>query len=90
MSEREHITVLVERLEGRPLPSQLLEHPQHQELVLCLHADIQLGLPTPADEIPGDFFESLEIPGDFRFLLYKRAFKNKFIFLCLFLLFSLI
>ena len=43
----------------------------------------ELGLPTPADEIPGDFFESLKIPGDFRFLLYKRAPKKKFLFLVL-------
>ena len=36
-------------------------------------------MPTPADEISGDFFESLDIPGDFRFLLYKRASKDKFL-----------
>ena len=30
---------------------------------------LKLGLPTPGDEIPGDFFESMEIPGVSRFLL---------------------
>ena len=30
------------------------------------------GLPTLADEIPGDFFESLEIPGVFRFAIYAN------------------
>ena len=48
-----------------------------------LMAAWQLGLPTSANEIPGDFFESLEIPGEFRFLLCKRATKNEFIFLFL-------
>ena len=32
------------------------------KLFMVVHA-LALGLPTPADEIPGDFFESLEIPG---------------------------
>ena len=36
-----------------------------------------IGLPTPADEIPGDFFESSKIPGVSRFVLYKRPSKNK-------------
>ena len=49
-----------------------------------MHLDSRLGLTTPADEIPGDFFESFEIPGDFRFLLYKRASKKIFIFYFLF------
>ena len=35
-----------------------------------------IGLPTPADEISGDFFESLEIPGVSRLLPYKRPSKN--------------
>ena len=38
------------------------------------------GLTTSPDEIPADFFESLEIPGDFRFLLFKLASKKKFLF----------
>ena len=37
---------------------------------------LRIGLPTPADEIPGDFFDCLEIPRDFRFLLYKRLSEN--------------
>ena len=28
-----------------------------------VNSSTSLGLPTPADEIPGDIFESLEIPG---------------------------
>ena len=50
---------------------------------------VSLGLPTPADEIPGDFFESLEIPGVPRFLPYKRPSKNElpllFLFFAIFL-----
>ena len=46
---------------------------------------LTLGLPTPADEIPGDFFESLEIPGVSRILLYKRTSKKMFLFYFLFI-----
>ena len=48
---------------------------------------VLLGLPTPADEIPGDFFESLENPGVLIFLLYKRP--SLPILISYFLLFSL-
>ena len=52
-----------------------VQHPG--DIVRC--PCLQLGLSTPTDEIPGDFFESLEIPGDLRFLFNKRASKNKFL-----------
>ena len=42
-----------------------------------------IGLPTPADEISGDFFEFLEIPGVSKFLLYKHLPKNQQPFLFL-------
>ena len=48
-----------------------------------LHAAAALGLPTPADEIPGDFVKSLEIPGVSRFLRYKRPSKTCYLFYCL-------
>ena len=56
---------------------------------LCLRPEVWIELPTPADEIPGDFLESFEIPGVSRFLLYKRPSKNNF-FISNFLLLSLI
>ena len=34
---------------------------------------LALGLPTSTDEIPGDFFDSLEFPEIFRFLLYNYS-----------------
>ena len=46
---------------------------------------VYLGLRTSADEIPGDFFESLEIPEVSRFLLYKHPSKNKLAFYLKFL-----
>ena len=49
-----------------------------RDVRLCqwLNEDQYIGLPTAADEIPGDFFESLQIPGVFRFFLNKRPSKN--------------
>ena len=41
-------------------------------------------MPTPADEIPGDFFESLEIPGVPIFPVNKRPYKTHDLFLFLF------
>ena len=40
---------------------------------------LKTGLSTPADEILGDFYESLEIPGVSGFLLYKRPSQNKLV-----------
>ena len=37
----------------------------------------EVGLLTQAVEIPGDFVESLEIPGVSIFLLFKRPAKDK-------------